>query len=87
MSRVWYGNVFSNGESIRNPSGKTALDRANTIEKVVIPRTGPNALPAGATSLTVKVPWNTLTGDGIDPRGTSVVRQDFALMGIGASES
>ena len=83
---VWYGNVFSNGESIRNPSGKIALDRANTVEKVVIPRTGPNALPPGATTLTVKVPWDKLTGDAIDPRGATLVRQDFALMGIGVAK-
>ena len=86
IQRTWYGNLFyvnrddlSRREfSLRDPS-PVDYDRRNNVEKVAIASLGqPNGLVAGMTTITVTVTAWGLTGDGLDPTG-STSRQDFAL--------
>lgn len=79
----WYGNNYytsidscsRNGYSLRNP-GSITYDRKNNVERINIKASD---IPSGATQVTITVTANSLTGDGIDPEG-STFRQDFALM-------
>jgi len=76
---TWRGNVFGSREfSLRNPPASS--DHTNNLERVVIDALGKgNGLPLGLTSLTIRVTAPAISADGVDPRGTTNLRQDFAV--------
>jgi len=83
QSYTWVGNNFyynrdactRDGYSLRNPS-PIVWDRKNNVERINIRAAD---IPPGATSITIQVVANSLTGDGINPGNSSIFQQDFAL--------
>jgi subtilisin family serine protease len=86
IPHVWYGNLFYLNRddlarrewSLRDPASVTR-DRKNNHEKIAIAKAGEtNGLPAGATTLTIRVSAFNISENGLIPDDAER-RQDFAI--------